>query len=78
MNRELLWAHGAHGEVQSCSTNGELVRAHNVSVNHSADACSKLSMARNMSHCIVVLWHAQGVWEAVGGYIRVGECVEFD
>ena len=23
-------------------------------------------------------WHAQGVWEVVGGYIRVGECVEFD
>ena len=30
------------------------------------------------THCIVVLWHAQGVWEAIGGYIGVGECVEFD
>ena len=31
-----------------------------------------------VTSCIVVLWRAQGVWEAVGGYIGVGECVEFN
>ena len=39
-----------HGELWTCSTNGELVRARNVSVNHSADACSELSMACDVSH----------------------------
>ena len=27
--------------------------------------------------CIVVLWRAWVVWEAVGSYIGVGECVAF-
>ena len=38
-----------HGELRTRSANGELVRARNVSVNHSADARGELSMARDMS-----------------------------
>ena len=38
-----------HGELWTHSANGELVRACNVSVNHSADACGDLSMARDVS-----------------------------
>ena len=49
MNGGLLRAHGAHGELWTHSTDGELVRAHNVSVNHSADAHRELSMASNVS-----------------------------
>ena len=49
-NRELLRVHGVHGELWTCSANGELVRACNVSVNHSADACDELSMACDVSH----------------------------
>ena len=48
-NGELLRVHGAHGELRTRSANGELVRAHNVSVNHSADARGDLSMAHDMS-----------------------------
>ena len=48
-NGELLRVHGAHGELRTRSANGELVRARNVSVNHSADACGELSMAREVS-----------------------------
>ena len=48
-NRELLQVHGVHGDLWTCSANGELVRAHNVSVNHSADAHGELSMARDVS-----------------------------
>ena len=48
-NGELLRVHGAHGELRTRSANGELVRARNVSVNHSADAHGELSMARDVS-----------------------------
>ena len=48
MNGELLWTHDSHGELRTHSANGEQVRARDVSVNHSADACGDLSMARDM------------------------------
>ena len=48
-NGELLRVHGVHGELWTRSTNGELVRARNVSVNPSADAHGELSMARDVS-----------------------------
>ena len=48
-NGELLRVHGVHGELWTRGANGELVRAHNVSVNHSADVHGKLSMARDTS-----------------------------
>ena len=48
-NGELLRVHGAHRELRTRSANGELVRARNVSVNHSADARGELSMARDVS-----------------------------
>ena len=49
-NGELLRTHDAHGELWTCSENGELVRARNVSVNHSADAHGELYMAHDVSH----------------------------
>ena len=48
-NGELLRTHNVHRELWTRSANGEPVRAHNVSVNHSADARGELSMAHDVS-----------------------------